>query len=238
LTLALCITRDLGPFAPFTARPTLASALENEETSRPVTSVTDTAQAAVPRGGESGPWHDRLPGGVVVWVFLTAELVTFSMFFVAYAWTYVANPTVFAESQNHLHRLSATVNTGVLLTGSWMAARAVWANHRGRRADLWLWGAAASGVLFVVLKTIEYAEVLSDGFSMSTNSFWFYYLFVTFMHYLHVAGGVGIMAVVAVKARRGDYGPTRPLGVEAAAIYWHLIDVIWLFLFPLVYLVG
>ncbi|HEC11123.1 MAG TPA: cytochrome c oxidase subunit 3 family protein [Acidimicrobiales bacterium] len=203
-----------------------------------MTATTQNPEPAASGEVSPAPWHDRLPGGVVVWVFLTAELVTFSMFFVAYAWTYSANPDVFTESQSHLHRLSATINTAVLLTGSWMAARAVWSNHRGRRADLWLWGAAVSGVVFVVLKTVEYAEVLSDGFSMSTNSFWFYYLFVTFMHYLHVAGGVGIMAVVAVKARRGDYGPANALGVEAAAIYWHLIDVIWLFLFPLVYLVG
>ncbi len=218
------------------ARPKLAGFADRLDRA----SIITTSMVSDRTGEGADPalaWQERLPGGLVIWIFLAIELLTFSLFFVAYAWSYSKDPVVFAEAQSHLHPTSAAINTAVLLTGSWMAARAVWAIQHGHRDDHWLMAAGVAGVVFIGIKTFEYVEVFSDGFSMSTNAFWFYYMFVTFMHYLHVVGGAIIMTVLAVRSRREADNPERLVGVEAGAIYWHLVDVIWIVLFPLIYLV-
>lgn len=180
----------------------------------------------------------RLPGGAVVWVIVTVELVTFAMFFGAFAWSFRDEPDVFRASQALLHPTSAAINTAILLTGSWFVARAANVIHHNRDTQKhrpWLIATALSGVVFSAVKILEYRDIFGHGVNLSTNLFWFFYLFMTVLHLIHVWIGVGICGVVAHKAQR-DTPPAET--VEAAATYWHLVDLIWLLLFPLLYLSG
>lgn len=169
------------------------------------------------------------PGGGVIWIFAVVELVTFGLFFGAYAVYAAREPEVFAASQAHVHAHLGAVNTAVLLVASWGAARAV-----GRRVWWWLVPVVA-GVVFVGIKSTEYAHVFALGVSLSTNAFWFFYLFLTLFHALHVVAGVVIGAVMLGHHLRG--AALRGEVEEAAGIYWHVVDLIWIALFPLLYLV-
>ena len=195
--------------------------------------MTATTSASV-QPGASSSIGDQLPGGLVIWIFVAVELVTFGAFFVAFAAAYAEDPDVFSASQTQLHPLTGTLNTAVLLTGSWMAARAVTALQSGR-ASRWFVATGVVGCVFLAIKTTEYVDVFGHGVTMSTNPFWFYYLFLTMMHYMHIVFGVGVMFYLAFLGRAGHR--LAPLTAEAGAVYWHLVDLIWIALFPIIYLV-
>ncbi len=185
-----------------------------------------------------GDWLGRLPGGTVVWIVVALELATFAMFFFGYAWSYTQEPSVFKASQALLHPTSGAINTAVLLTGSWLIARAAHRATVGLDAVPWLLAAGASGVVFTAIKISEYQGVFAHGVSLSTNQFWFFYLFLTVLHLVHVLIGIGICGAVAYGLRKPGEDPPDRHTVEAAATYWHLIDLIWIILFPLIYLSG
>jgi nitric oxide reductase NorE protein len=180
----------------------------------------------------------ELSGGTVIWLFVAIELLTFGLFFVGYAAARRSDPATFLAGQERLHALSGAINTAVLLCGGWLAARGVLANRsdEGRKTARCFAGAAAMGLIFMGIKLHEYAQVFAAGISLSTNTFWFFYLFVTGLHFLHVLAGVGFLAPTAWRAANGAYGPDNPATVEAVAVFWHLVDLIWIFLFPLIYL--
>lgn len=183
------------------------------------------------------PDGEPLTGGVAVWIFMTVEVVTFGMFLIWHAASWSGDPVAYAAAQAQLSLNSATIGTALLLTGSLFVALGAQANAAGsRRATAaWLLAGSLTGVIFTVNKLMEWAPHLNDGVTLSTNGFWFTYLFLTQLHLLHVLPGVGLLAVVAWRAWRGDYGPENPLTVEGSAAYWHLVDVIWLLLFAVLY---
>jgi nitric oxide reductase NorE protein len=178
-----------------------------------------------------------LTGGVAIWIFMTVEVVTFSMFLLHYALSWRGDVAVYAASQARLHPGSATFGTLLLLLGSWAAYQGVLAHEArwSRAAALWFLGTTFSGVAFAANKIHEYASL--HGVNLSTNGFWFSYLFLTALHLLHVLIGVGAFGWLAVKswrATRGEPGDSRIF--QTGAAYWHLVDVIWLLLFPMLYL--
>lgn len=192
-------------------------------------------------GADEGASHwpiSSLPGGTVIWVFIVLELLTFFGFFGGYAFGYVGDPETFGASQALLSAAPATINTIVLLCGSWMVARAVGAVRDGGSGWMWMAATALSGVVFTAIKVSEYSHTLVDGIGLSTNSFWFYYIFLTVFHLYHVVAGVGFTAYVAWRQRPLSSNPLGHDSVESAAMYWHLIDLIWIFLFSLLYLAG
>ncbi len=177
-----------------------------------------------------------LTGGTAVWVFMTVEVATFGMFLVAHAWGWRTEPDVYASSQALLHPTSAVRGTAILLVGSWLAYQGALADHARARTWPWMAAAAFSGLLFAVNKGLEYASPELAGVTLSTNRFWFSYLFLTGLHLLHVLGGVGLFGWLAVAVRRGPLPETAPVNVQAAAVYWHLVDLIWVLLLPVLYL--
>lgn len=202
--------------------------------SRPLASANAPYPADPPKAAAA-----ELSGGTVIWLFVALELLTFGLFFLAYAAMRRSDVATFDAAQAMLHPRLGAINTGVLLTGGWLAARGVLANRSGhaRTTALCFAGAAGTGLVFMAIKTFEYAEVFAAGISLSTNTFWFFYLFLTGLHFLHVLAGVGFLLPVAWRAGRGGYGPADALSVEAVAVFWHLVDMIWIVLFPLLYLV-
>jgi nitric oxide reductase NorE protein len=177
------------------------------------------------------------PGDLAIWIFILAELSVFAIFFAAYAFTRMGNPELFDTYQATLDRTAALINTLALIASSYFVVRAVAAirvdNSRGCMA--WLLAAIVMGLVFLVVKGIEYAHHFETGITLSTNSFYMFYLSLTFFHFMHVMLGMVILAAVALKARAGGYSAVEHTGVETGASYWHMVDLVWLILFPLVY---
>jgi len=177
------------------------------------------------------------PGDLAIWIFILAELSVFAAFFAAYAFSRMGNPELFDTYQATLDQRSALVNTLALITSSYFVVRAVAAirGDDGSGCVRWLLAALAMGVLFLAVKSLEYAHHLGAGINLSTNTFYMFYLSLTFFHFMHVILGMVILAAVAIKASKGGYSAADHVGVETGASYWHMVDLVWLILFPLVY---
>jgi len=177
------------------------------------------------------------PGDLAIWVFILAELLVFAVFFASYAFTRLNHVELFNQYQATLNRDAALVNTVALLTSSYFVIRGVVAARKGDNplCARWLWAAVGMGALFLVVKSTEYAHHIGAGVNLSTNTFYMFYLSLTFFHFMHVILGMVILAAVAVKAGRGGYSVEEHTGVETGASYWHMVDLVWLILFPLVY---
>ncbi len=177
------------------------------------------------------------PGDLALWIFILAELSVFAAFFAAYAFARAAQPALFDAAQQTLNRDTAYLNTIALITSSWFVVKAVAAIRAddAHRCARWLWAAFAFGGLFILIKGAEYAEHIGNGITLSTNLFYMFYLSLTFFHFMHVLLGMVILAAVALRARSGAYGAADHVGVESGASYWHMVDLVWLILFPLVY---
>ena len=181
-----------------------------------------------------------LPGDFAIWIFIFAELLVFGVFFLAYAFTRASHVELFNHYQQHLDRESGAINTVVLITSSFFVVRAVNAIRHGAQAlcARWLAAAVASGGVFVYLKILEFSAKHAEGVTLSTNTFYMFYLSLTFFHFMHVLLGMVILTVVAVKAGRGAYSAESHAGVETGASYWHMVDLVWIVLFPLVYVMN
>lgn len=178
-----------------------------------------------------------LPGDFALWVFIFAEMLVFGVLFVAYAFTRMQNVELFNASQLTLSRTSGAINTLALITSSYFVVRAVAAIKLGKTAlcVYWLWGALLLGGVFIGIKIIEFYDKFSAGISMSTNNFYMFYLSLTFFHFMHVLMGMIILASIIVKARHGAYSSEQYTGVETGASFWHMVDFLWIILFPLIY---
>lgn len=179
----------------------------------------------------------HLPGDLAIWFFILAELLAFGVFFVAYAFARTNDVELFNAEQVELNRNAGAINTALLLTSSYFVVRAVQSAGAGQgpRAAPWLAGAFACGAGFIVVKLFEYAEKLAAGVSLSSSTFHMFYLSLTFFHFMHVILGLIILAALWNNARMARYGPDNMNGLETGAAYWHMIDLVWLILFPLIY---
>jgi len=177
------------------------------------------------------------PGDLAIWVFILAELLAFGVFFAAYAITRMNDVALFDEMQLTLDRNAGAANTFLLITASWCVARAVAAIQRDavKPGSRWLLAGIACGLGFIVVKLFEYAVKIEAGINLATNSFYMFYLSLTFFHFMHVILGLVILAAIWLKARRGGYTARDHHGLETGASYWHMVDLVWIVLFPLVY---
>ena len=177
------------------------------------------------------------PGDLAIWIFILAELLVFAVFFAAYAFARAGDVALFDEYQHTLDRRAALVNTLALITSSYFVVRATAAIREGSSAGCarWLGAAIVLGGVFLGVKSTEYAHHLDAGIHLGTNTFYMFYLSLTFFHFMHVMMGMVILAAVALKARRGGYSAAEHTGVETGGVYWHMVDLVWLILFPLVY---
>lgn len=180
---------------------------------------------------------DSPPGDLAIWIFILAELSVFALLFIVYAFTRRYNLELFDLYQQQLNRTAGLINTLTLITSSYFVVRAVSAIKHGnaRTCSRWLWAAIALGGVFLLVKVMEYQHHFSQGIGLSTNMFYTLYIAMTFFHFMHVIMGMVILTVVARKAGRGGYTALEHTGVETGASYWHMVDLVWLILFPLVY---
>ena len=177
-----------------------------------------------------------MPGIEGFWVFVFGDLAMFTLVFVTYAVVRNDHPAAFAQAQALLDADRGGINTLVLLTSSACVATAVSRVRVGDagRARAWLAGGIAGGVVFIVLKVSEYVASFDAGHTPGDGDFFVYYFALTGLHLLHVVAGCLILAAFWIRLGRG---PLRsPVGFETAGIYWHLVDFLWLIIFPLIYL--
>lgn len=187
-----------------------------------------------------------------MWVFLATEILFFGGMLLAYTWLRATYPEGVAEAGRHTKIVIGSVNTLVLLTSSLTMAWAVHAAEHGRAKALTrlLAVTALLGLLFLGLKGYEYhkewTEHLVPGLNFHEDSahaqtielFYFLYFLLTGIHGIHVTIGIGLIAVMAVRARRGAFSSRYYTPVEVTGLYWHFVDIVWIFLYPLIYLVG
>ncbi len=182
---------------------------------------------------EAADWGalSDLPGNPMMWVLILSELVVFGAFFAAFAVARAMDPAAFNASQAHLDRLAGGVNTMVLLTSGLAAALAVKTRSEGRitACRLWLATAGIGGVVFMGVKLAEYADKASQGIGLETDTFFTLFFLMTGFHFLHVALGLVFLGVVAWRCSIEN--------VETGTAFWHMVDLIWVLLYPLVYLI-
>ncbi|HTH40824.1 MAG TPA: cytochrome c oxidase subunit 3 family protein [Rhodocyclaceae bacterium] len=197
------------------------------------------ASLALPQPAQSPQALARRPppGDLAMWVFILAELSAFAVFFVLYGVARMKNVALFDEMQLTLDRRAGAINTALLITASWCVARAVAAIRVDASAASarWLLAGIVAGGGFLVVKVTEYAAKFAAGVGLDTNLFYMFYLSLTFFHFMHVILGLTILLFVWHKTRKGGYCAADHHGMETGASYWHMVDLVWIVLFPLVY---
>ncbi len=176
-----------------------------------------------------GPLSD-LPGNPVMWLLIASELLVFGAIFVGFASARLFEPEAFAASQDQLNRLAGAINTMVLLTSGYCAALAVYYQGKDEvtKTRLWLLAAGFLGIVFLGVKWVEYADKVEAGISTETNTFFMFYFLATGFHALHVVFGIVILIIAGWKNSIEN--------VVTGTAFWHMVDLIWVILFPLIYL--
>jgi nitric oxide reductase NorE protein len=180
----------------------------------------------------------RLPGVEGIWVFIGADSVIFAILFLSFMQDRLKNPAIFEASRHTLNMNLGGIDTLILLTSSWSVALAVQAMKRDQidREPRLLLGGAVTGLMFVVSKSIEYFEKFAHGITPGTNPFFMWYFTLTGIHLLHVVFGTSLLTYLWTKSRRGAYSSSNRVVPECVASYWHLVDLLWIVIFPLLYL--
>jgi len=185
--------------------------------------------------------HEKepLPGDLAIWFFIMAELLVFGVFFIVYVFVRMNNLELFNSYQLELHRIAGVINTIALVTSSYFVAIAVHAIKKGdtQRTGRMLLLALAMGCVFLMVKTWEYSHVFGAGIHLSTNTFYTFYISLTFFHFMHVMMGMVILGALYYFLRQGKYSAEEHFGIETGASYWHMVDLVWIVLFPLVYII-
>ena len=178
----------------------------------------------------------RLPGDPGMWVFVLGDLFIFLGYFTVFMVYRSKHTSQFLASQQHLNLTLGLINTLVLLASSRFAALAVVAARSGAsgQAIRRVGTAAAGGVVFIGLKVYEWVTLARGGYTLARNEFFMFYFSLTGVHLLHVLLGLVVLGVVVAELRCPSGG--RVNVVEAGAVFWHMVDLIWVVLFALIYL--
>lgn len=216
-----------------------------QQAAQPETSSTQTA-------GRQDHALDLETNVFGMWIFLAGEIMFFGALFAAYIIYRLMYPEVFAASSRHLDALIGSINTAILLTSSFTMALAVNAAQSGKRRSLvtFLLATLFLGAIFVGLKVYDYLHIIEEGLfpalsiidqsgsSHPERLFFSLYFTMTGLHALHMLIGILLLAILAFMAWRGLFTPKNYVPVELVGLFWHFVDVVWIFLFPLLYLID
>ena len=175
------------------------------------------------------------PGGILIWIIILLELVTFGIALIVMVYEGKAEPDQFHKSRLSLNVTCGMINTVFLLTsGFFMALSVKEVNRKGKHGlKKYLPATILFGSFFLLLKSWEYYEKIEAGLSMGHNTFFNYYWMLTLFHVIHVIVGLVILISVYLGLRKES---TTIEDIEASAAFWHMCDLIWLLLFPVLYL--
>lgn len=181
----------------------------------------------------------HVPGEAELWIFILGDLTVFGVFFAIWGWNYAQNPALFELGRASMSQSIGLAETLTLISSS--AAVVIALTHarweQWSRAYRWYLAAIGFGVVFVVLKAIEYSHHLSVGFHALAGEFYMYYFVFTGIHLLHVL--VGLLGLSAAARSMRPHAPRRygTALLEGIGVYWHMVDVLWVVLFSLIYLI-
>ncbi|MGR8948076.1 MAG: cytochrome c oxidase subunit 3 [Gammaproteobacteria bacterium] len=183
--------------------------------------------------------ENTVPGELGVWIFVLGDMCIFALFFAVYLFYRTEDLPAFVQSQQTLNQDFGALNTLLLLFSSWFVALAVIdvRERAGACAPPLLLCAIACGVSFAVVKFFEYGEKLNANIGISTNDFYMYYYIFTGIHFIHVVIGLGLLSLMFIASRQGIAPGTPVRMFESGGIFWHMVDLLWIILFPLLYLI-
>lgn len=181
----------------------------------------------------------HLPGEAGIWLFIFGDMMVFSLFFVTFMYYRGQELALFQESQTHLSQFFGALNTLFMLSSSWFVAMAVHAARRnlGKATPILFILAFFCGVGFVVDKVFEYGEKIQHGITLNTNDFFMYYYMFTGIHFMHVLIGMGVLGFMARYTWSGNFDATKIRNIESGASFWHVVDLLWIVLLALLYLI-
>lgn len=183
-----------------------------------------------------------LPAEEGVWLFILGDMFVFSLFFLVFIYYRAQDLAVFSQSQQLLNLNFGALNTLLLLSSSWFVAMALRAlrNNECAKVSRLLIASGSCGLGFVVIKFFEYGEKIQAGYTLTSNNFFMYYYIFTGIHFLHLVVGLGVLLYLWARIRRmpnKGYTAKDVQAFEGGAAYWHMVDLLWIVLFPLIYLV-
>ena len=153
---------------------------------------------------------EDLPGDLMIWVLIVSEILVFGAGLLGFLGARIGDPVGFASAAAHLHPVRAGIGT--------------------ERSGRWLLAAAALGFVFIGLKWAEWSDLVAAGIDTETHAFFTFYYLLTGFHAAHVAAGILLLALVAWLGRARE--------TEAAVAFWHMVDLVWVLLYPVIYLMG
>ncbi|MGQ0620560.1 MAG: cytochrome c oxidase subunit 3 [Panacagrimonas sp.] len=183
--------------------------------------------------------RERTPGTEGIWTFVFIDMLVFLLIFFVFMTERLANFEQYKASQASLNAVFGFVNTLVLLTSSWMVVEAIHSAklRQPTRVSLRLGFALGLGLLFCISKLVEYTLKIEGGISVTTNPFFTFYFFITFIHFLHVLAGMLFLLSFARSSRNCLGSDKYVTGLENVGLFWHYVDVLWIFIFPMLYLI-
>jgi nitric oxide reductase NorE protein len=199
--------------------------------------MTETEQTGTAAGTETQQSRHaaHLPGDAAMWVMVLGDFVFFGAYFIIFMVHRAMAPELFLQSQQHLNLTIGVVNTLVLLTSSWFIVRSVATarsgDYQGAVRLTYLGGAC--GVLFIAIKAYEWSAEIAAGHTMPANEFFLFYYMLTGVHLFHVGLGLLILGIVVRELRNPR--KRRVSMVESGATYWHMVDLLWIVIFGLLY---
>lgn len=180
------------------------------------------------------------PGSEGLWTFVFIDMMVFLLIFLTFMGERLGHLAIYAQAQALLDERFGLVNTLVLLTSSWRVVEAVQAARLGQAKQVArrLGEALLLGGVFSVSKGIEYWHKFEAGLTPASNSFFSFYFFITFAHLLHVLAGMVCLLHFRRRVQAGIGTPGYLMGLENVGLFWHYVDVLWIFIFPMLYLLG
>jgi len=179
-----------------------------------------------------------------IWLFIALDCTSFGVFFLVFMVQRLGQSDLFDQSSQHLDAGLGFLNACILITSSWLVA---WANIAGREGRIdharrLLLAGMAVATCFGLVKTYEYYTKFAAGITVATNEFYTFYFALTGIHFIHYVGGMVILGVLA-------QGPSRYMPeamakasyarwLEGGSLFWHMVDLLWIFIFALLYLIG
>jgi nitric oxide reductase NorE protein len=199
--------------------------------------MNDMAPVQAPSSEASELRAGQVPG---VLVFIMADMVVFGMLFIGFMTERMKQPALFDQSAAALDVRLGVLNTLILVTSGLFVVLAVNAAKAGQRAATrrWLLVSMLVGAGFGVTKMLEYSVKIGHGITMHTNDFYMFYYALTGAHFLHFVGGMVALAALWFMAGREPVDGKLSGVIESGALYWHMVDLLWIFIFPMLYLLG
>jgi nitric oxide reductase NorE protein len=189
-------------------------------------SVSVTSSA----GADAWGGLEALPGHPLMWVLILSELAVFGAFLLTFSAARIGDPSAFAADQLRLDRVMGGLNTVVLLTSGLFAVFAVHAIRQNAvlRCRGWMAATAILVIAFLIIKLLEYSSKIDAGIGLESSTFFTLYYLITGFHALHVVMGLGLLGIVSIWPNLTN--------IETGAAFWHMIDMVWVLVFPVIYL--